>query len=462
LFQVSLIIFPGTNVEKRWTSLPMYKYMERRLLFALLLVAIILAASSCGRVAPVHEPGQITVTSTPAGAAIILDGQDTGQITPATISDLAPGNYVVTVQLASHVTSPPQTVVELSELEVVPTLFTLDATVGQLVVESDPTGAAIWIDGSDTGQTTPATIEAVTAGTVIVTLVHPEVHFSPSEYSADVLGGEQTLISAETFASRSRRTVLFEGFSNVDCNGCPEMAANVHALMTEEPYSLDRVLYIKYSMQWPNVHDPHYVHNEAENNARYLNDYSPLYGYFAIPTLIVDGAMTGTGGNPPDLSAMRTLVNAGTAVADPQFLIDVSADVSGLSIPVTVTLTAAADIDLSSHSLHVALVQSDIHYDVAPGSQGETDFHWVFRDKADTTPALGALTSGSPLEFNLTVNRDDWDLETLHVIAFVQHDTSFEILQAGATMITGSTGLASAFLNNNNHHPDNTPGGNRP
>ncbi len=158
---------------KKVTSLPVYKYMERRLLFALLLVVILLSAFSCGRVAPLHEPGKIEVTSTPDGAAIILDGEDTGLITPATIAELAPGSYVVTVQLADHVTSPPQTDVNLSELEVVPADFTLDATVGQLVVDSNPEGAAIWVNGNDTGQVTPATIDGVPSGTAVVIASSP-------------------------------------------------------------------------------------------------------------------------------------------------------------------------------------------------------------------------------------------------------------------------------------------------
>ncbi len=436
---------------KKVTDLPMYKRMVQRLSCALLPLVFLFLASSCGRVAPVHEPGQIQVTSTPPGAVIILDGINTGQITPATIGDLPPGHYVVSVQLDNHVTSPALIEIELSELEVVPADFTLDSLTGQLVVTSDPAGAAIWIDGDDTGQVTPATIGDLSPGTIVVSLLHPQAHFSPSEFSVEISSGEQTELPSETFNSRSRRTILLEGFSNVNCQGCPTMADNVQALMDNTDFGFDRVIYVKFSPDFPSAHDPHYLYNSSENNDRYYGDYVPTYSYFSLPALMVNGTMAGTGGNPPDLEGMKTLVNEGTNGTDPGFLIDVTADFSSTSVPVTVTITPAMDVDLSGHSLFVALVQSEVHYEEAQGTYGGTDFHWVFRDRVDNIPALGALTEGTPLDLEMNLSRDDWDLNTLQVIAFVKNDTSGEVLQAGATMISSAAPLAISVSDNNNN-----------
>ena len=46
--------------------------------------------------------GSIHVTSTPPGARILIDGKDSGETTPATVSPVAVGGREVTVRLASH------------------------------------------------------------------------------------------------------------------------------------------------------------------------------------------------------------------------------------------------------------------------------------------------------------------------------------------------------------------------
>ena len=398
----------------------------RRSALALALGAVLLLTASCGREAPVYEPGRITVASDPAGAAIFIDGQNTGQITPYTFTDLAVSRYEVTVELAGHVTTPTSQTVQLQPLDDVTVDFALILT--GLTVDSDPQGAAIYLDGADTGLVTPATVTGLAAGTADLSLVHPLYHFYPETTQVVIVDGEVTNIGVDAFTARAKRTVMLEGFSNVDCNGCPELAVMVGALMSEAAYPVDRVLYIKFSRNFPNFLDPHYRYNTVENNDR--NTY--YGGLTAIPTLFVDGALSGIMGSPPELADLRDLVDTELAV-DPGFLIDVTADFTYTDVTGTVSLTAAEDLDLSGHTLYIALVQELVTYDEPPGSQGETEFHWVFRDRQDALPTLGALTGGTPADYSIALTRDDWDLETLAVVAFVQNDNTKSIVQAGST-----------------------------
>ena len=71
--------------------------------------------------------------------------------------------------------------------------------------------------------------------------------------------------------------------------------------------------------------------------------------------------------------------------------------------------------------------------DPAPGLNGQTEFHHVFRDRVDNLPALGALTAGDPQQFDLTLQRGGAAPDSYVAIAFVQHDVSRVILQAGST-----------------------------
>src|SRR6056297_3078537 len=78
-----------------------------------LLVALLSAAvslSGCGSEPP--QPGELRVTSEPVGAAILVDGQGTGQVTPHTFADLEGGTYVVSVLLEGWAVFPGQRTVQ--------------------------------------------------------------------------------------------------------------------------------------------------------------------------------------------------------------------------------------------------------------------------------------------------------------------------------------------------------------
>jgi hypothetical protein len=54
------------------------------------------------KLTPLLQKVSVSVSSDPAGARIVLDGQDTGRTTPADLSELAPGRHEVTLQLAGY------------------------------------------------------------------------------------------------------------------------------------------------------------------------------------------------------------------------------------------------------------------------------------------------------------------------------------------------------------------------
>ncbi|WP_292385018.1 DUF3344 domain-containing protein [Methanoculleus sp. UBA430] len=114
------------------------------------------------------EPGSILVTSTPTGAAVWLDDEETGEVTDCTLTNVPAGDHVVTVKLDGYAdASMPVTVATGETAEVDLELTTLT---GSLTVTSTPEGAAILIDGADTGEVTNATLDGIAVGTHTVTL----------------------------------------------------------------------------------------------------------------------------------------------------------------------------------------------------------------------------------------------------------------------------------------------------
>ncbi len=388
----------------------------------------------CGREAPFFAPAKLTVVSNPSGAAIFLDGADSGEITPHTFAALDNGTYEVSVVLDGFVSSPGSELVDLAPLAERELSFTLAQT--GLQISSDPPGAAIFLDGDDTGELTPATLAGVAPGGHTIELRLAGHHVFPQQLEIELSTAEVLDIPAGAFLIRSDRTVLCEGFTNIFCNGCPQLSLDLHDMQADPDFDADRVMIIKYSMQWPLVIDPHYQYNTTENDARLF--YYGTQNISALPSLYVGGVRVGAAGNPPDMQGIKDAVVENLDPA-PGFLIDVTADLSSLSVPVTITLTALdGAVDLSGDVLRVSLVQSEVDYAEPPAESnlGETSFYWVFRDQSEDLTDLGTIEPSVPRQFQTNLTRSDWDLETIEIIAYVQSDEDKAILQVGSTMVT--------------------------
>jgi len=107
--------------------------------------------------APAIVAGQLSVSSTPAGARVQIDGKnDSSWVTPLNLNGLNPGQHTLII-------SKPGYQAETRNIEVASgSKSFLSLQLAQMTaavsVTSDPAGAAIWMDGRDTGRVTPAQI----------------------------------------------------------------------------------------------------------------------------------------------------------------------------------------------------------------------------------------------------------------------------------------------------------------
>jgi len=108
-------------------------------------------------VAPVAVPGQMAIDSTPQGAQVQIDGKtDPSWVTPFTLSGVVAGPHSVTVSKPGYSTDTRTVdVTSGSKSFVVTHLAQLMAT---LSVTSSPAGGNVYVDGKDTGKTTPAQV----------------------------------------------------------------------------------------------------------------------------------------------------------------------------------------------------------------------------------------------------------------------------------------------------------------
>jgi PGF-pre-PGF domain-containing protein len=148
---------------------PVHTYEDPGTYTVTLTVTNAAGSSSATKTVTVTVPvGSIAVTSAPAGAAIWLDGENTGKFTSATLTSIPAGEHVVTLKLDGYADASMPVIVEAGKTASVH--LDLTTLTGSLSVTSVPAGARVFIDGADTGAVTNTTIDGIGIGTHTVTL----------------------------------------------------------------------------------------------------------------------------------------------------------------------------------------------------------------------------------------------------------------------------------------------------
>lgn len=142
-------------------------------------------AATSAPVAAAPKLGNLLISSTPEGALIEIDGQGNQFPTPHTTPGLAAGSHTIRVSKAGY-----ETVTRVVDVPAGQTatlnlqLVELRAT---LVINSDPNGALVSINGEKSNRTTPVTVMLL-KGRYTITL--SKQGFLPAESSIDVSPGQ--------------------------------------------------------------------------------------------------------------------------------------------------------------------------------------------------------------------------------------------------------------------------------
>ena len=103
--------------------------------------------------APSIVSGQLSIDSNPQGAQITIDGKNAAS-TPSSIASILPGHHTITLSKAGYATETRALDVTSGSKSVIS--VQLAPTTATVAANSDPAGAAVWIDGRNTGRITPA------------------------------------------------------------------------------------------------------------------------------------------------------------------------------------------------------------------------------------------------------------------------------------------------------------------
>lgn len=140
---------------------------------------------------PLSAPvGKIFLSSVPAGAAIFLDGNTTGKITPDTLTSVVVGDHTIKLTLSNYADSTFS--VSVSENLTTSQSVTMRALpIGNVFVTSTPSGAAIFLDNVNSGKVTPDTLKNITSGDHAIKLTL--TNYFDSTFTVTVPNANQTV-----------------------------------------------------------------------------------------------------------------------------------------------------------------------------------------------------------------------------------------------------------------------------
>ena len=223
------------------------------------------------------------------------------------------------------------------------------------------------------------------------------------------------------------KVVLIEDFANVSCNPCVTSNIIIEKL-TNETYGRNRLVAVKFPTNFPAPNDLFYLAAKEICDSRIS-----YYNVFFAPTTVIDGVLKPIS---TDSTSVKAAIDSRLSVT-PRFDVKINATLEGdYIINVNVKFIDTTAINMNDLILHTVLTETDIEFEQAPGSNGETKFFDVTRLMLPTKEggSLRQLIDQGELSFQFEdALLSSWDLEKINTIVFIQDKTSKEIFQTGST-----------------------------
>jgi hypothetical protein len=228
------------------------------------------------------------------------------------------------------------------------------------------------------------------------------------------------------------RLVLVEHFTQASCGPC---ATQNPALKTLLDANNTKVVALKYQTSWPGV-DPMNAANPTEAAARVQ-----YYNVTGVPNSVMDGSGPGSPGTIVTTSTINNRYNTAAPLnitASHQW----TAGYDSIQIDVFVANAGTSTVvsgGAGSLKLHVAIVEEEINYPSAPGSNGETVFYQVMRKMVPNqngTTLADTWNAGQTQMFSFKVAAPIYlaKLSETAIVAFIQDNQNKNVLNATKTV----------------------------
>lgn len=289
------------------------------------------------------------------------------------------------------------------------------------------------LDDTLSGQTTQTslTIEDVTEGvhsfTVAAVDDDGDIDASPAE----------CIFSATQGGFLVDRVVLAEMLTTKICSNCPTAEQALDELLVD--YGGDELCVITYHFMNEQYSDPVATDESVERIQWYYNNHEGPdpdgseddVGHYATvyPLVIFDGGRFVVGAATVNAAKANYLteIEYRQAAMSPISL-TLEGDISGGRGSVAVTVDVHNSLGAGPNVLRIVVIEDGIVV-------GSDHFDFVARDILDEAPlAIAARGESVVVEREFTVD-PGWNTENMDVIAFVQDDSTLEIIQAGRLLV---------------------------
>jgi len=269
--------------------------------------------------------------------------------------------------------------------------------------------------------------------------------------------------------AQTQRMVLTEEFTNASCGPCAGQNPAYNALIAANS---TKIVAIKYQVNFPGV-DPMNAQNPTEVATRRTYyavsgvPYAPINGD-TVP--LIDWAGTGYTGGPYHYD--QAIIDSAYDSPSP-FAINLTHSITSDldSIYITCVVNAAQAVNLPQLFLRMAIIEREIVFASAPGTNGETEFFDVMRKmvpNATGTSLSATWTNGQnqTFTFGVPIPSYIYNPTQIAVVAFIQEDATKQVQQAAisqpavlanyASISAASTGTANIVTCNTTITPSIT------
>ncbi len=255
-------------------------------------------------------------------------------------------------------------------------------------------------------------------------------------FGACILGG--------ALFAQVAKTPLIEHFTQASCGPCATF--NPSLKNTLDNFGTANYVKVTHQTSWPGF-DPM---NEAFPDGPDVR--RTYYGVSGVPNVSLNGGAVGA---PNTVVTNSTLQNAASQTT-PYRITATQNWVNPGQVDLSIVVENTTNNPVSTaNRLYVALLEENIIYPTAPGSNGETEFYYVMRQMYNASTGAPDATSGTPLAtiaanssltFNLSITNIPTylrDKRELSFAVYAQNLATREILQAAKS--TASQTIPGAF-----------------
>lgn len=228
------------------------------------------------------------------------------------------------------------------------------------------------------------------------------------------------IIGIGVINAQNQRTVVLECFTSTTCGPCASANPALDNLINN---NADKLIAIKYHVNWPAAGDPMNLHNPGDVSSKVS-----FYSINAVPYSVGDGTWVGNSS-----SVSQAMVNQWAAVDSP---IDMRMthyfNAAQDTMFVVVMGRATSAINSNSLKLNISVIEKTMEYASAPGSNGERIFHNVMKKLLPSAAgtSIAAMEAGDYFAYKYSwALANVMNVSELTAVAWLQDGTTKQMIQ---------------------------------